>query len=145
VGLWCSQYTSLNWKGKDAQFNFDAAIAAILACGCSSIFNAGSRPLRRLVAALGLQRSRLEAMNFTSVEPKQVQSVDQGMRLECGVGFRQLRTYRRTRPGLWAKRRRHTGLRQGYQLKNRWRHPLRPHSSRALEFERRRRPLAYRC
>ena len=28
-----------------------------------------------------------------------VQSVDQRMRLECGVGFRQLRTCRRTRPG----------------------------------------------
>ena len=28
-----------------------------------------------------------------------VQSVDQRMRLECGVGFRQMRTYRRTRPG----------------------------------------------
>jgi hypothetical protein len=28
-----------------------------------------------------------------------VQSVDQRMRLECGVGFRQLRMCRRTRPG----------------------------------------------
>ena len=28
-----------------------------------------------------------------------VQSVDQRMRLACGVGFRQLRTCRRTRPG----------------------------------------------
>ena len=28
-----------------------------------------------------------------------VQSVDQRMRLECGVGFRQLRTCRRTHPG----------------------------------------------
>ena len=28
-----------------------------------------------------------------------VQSVDQRMRLECGVGFHQLRTYRRARPG----------------------------------------------
>src|SRR4029077_5779250 len=28
-----------------------------------------------------------------------VQSVDQRMRLKCGVGFRQLRTCRRTRPG----------------------------------------------
>ena len=28
-----------------------------------------------------------------------VQSVDQRMRLECGVGFRQLRTCRRIRPG----------------------------------------------
>jgi len=36
-----------------------------------------------------------------------VQSVDQRMRLECGVGFRQLRTCRRTRPGqLWAISRR---------------------------------------
>jgi hypothetical protein len=34
-----------------------------------------------------------------------VQSVDQRMRLECGVGFHQLRTCRRTRPGeLWAKK-----------------------------------------
>ena len=31
--------------------------------------------------------------------PKQVQLVDQRMRLECGVGFRQLRTCRRIRPG----------------------------------------------
>ena len=32
-------------------------------------------------------------------QPSKVQSVDQRMRLECGVGFRQLRTCRRTRPG----------------------------------------------
>jgi hypothetical protein len=32
-------------------------------------------------------------------EISKVQSVDQRMRLECGVGFRQLRTCRRTRPG----------------------------------------------
>ena len=34
-----------------------------------------------------------------SVRLSKVQSVDQRMRLECGVGFRQLRTCRRTRPG----------------------------------------------
>ena len=38
------------WRSND-QFSFPAAIAAALACGCSSIFNAASRPLRRLVAA----------------------------------------------------------------------------------------------
>ena len=41
-----------------------------------------------------------------------VQSVDQRMRLECGVGFRQLRTCRRKRPGqLCAKNRRIACLR----------------------------------
>jgi hypothetical protein len=44
------------------------------------------------------------ASNVTiSIAPKtsaaKFQSVDQRMRLECGVGFRQLRTCRRTRPG----------------------------------------------
>ena len=34
-----------------------------------------------------------------SLHLSKVQSVDQRMRPECGVGFRQLRTCRRTRPG----------------------------------------------
>ena len=37
-----------------------------------------------------------------------VQSVDQRMRLECGVGFRQLRTCRRIRPGQLCARKRHS-------------------------------------
>ena len=36
---------------------------------------------------------------FAGARLSKVQSVDQRMRLECGVGFRQLRTCRRTRPG----------------------------------------------
>jgi hypothetical protein len=36
-----------------------------------------------------------------------VQSVDQQMRLECGVGFRQLRTCRRTCPGQLCANKRH--------------------------------------
>ena len=47
---WCSQSTSLNWKGKDAQFNFDAAIrgghiglqaAQHLQCGIEAIAQVG--------------------------------------------------------------------------------------------------------
>ena len=36
---------------------------------------------------------------FTKCIELTIQSVDQRMRLECGVGFRQLRTCRRIRPG----------------------------------------------
>ncbi len=36
---------------------------------------------------------------FEKATLSKVQSVDQRMRLECGVGFRQLRTCRRIRPG----------------------------------------------
>ena len=56
------------WRSND-QFSFPAAIAAALACGCSSIFNAESSALRRLVAAFWVQRRRPEEMNFTSVDP----------------------------------------------------------------------------
>ena len=42
-----------------------------------------------------------------------VQSVDQRMRLECGVGFRQLRTCRRTRPGQLCAKRRHRARHDG--------------------------------
>ena len=40
-----------------------------------------------------------KASGGATVALSKVQSVDQRMRLECGVGFRQLRTCRRTRPG----------------------------------------------
>src|SRR6267143_6384022 len=53
----------------DAQFSFPAAIAAAPPCGCSSIFNAASRPLRRLAAAFAVQRMRPDEMNLTSVDP----------------------------------------------------------------------------
>jgi hypothetical protein len=36
---------------RGVQFSFDAAIAIVLASGCSNIFNAASRPLRKLAAA----------------------------------------------------------------------------------------------
>src|SRR5262245_36705005 len=42
-----------------------------------------------------------------------VQWVDQRMRLECGVGFRQLRTCRRARPGQAAKCQQDTGSQPG--------------------------------
>src|SRR6266702_622403 len=51
-------------NGSSLQFSFDAAIAAIFACGCSSIFSAASRPLRRSVAAFGVQRSRAGGEEF---------------------------------------------------------------------------------
>src|SRR6476469_7808057 len=59
----------LRKQGVGAQFSFTAAIDAVPPCGCSSIFNAASRPLRRLAAALALQRMRPEEMNLTSVDP----------------------------------------------------------------------------
>jgi len=59
----------LRKQGAGAQFSFPAAIDAVPPCGCSSIFNAASRPLRRLAAALALQRMRPEEMNLTSVDP----------------------------------------------------------------------------
>ena len=42
---------------------------------------------------------KAEALNRLAALLSKVQSVDQRMRLKCGVGFRQLRTCRRTRPG----------------------------------------------
>ena len=39
-----------------------------------------------------------------------VQSVDQRMRLACGVGFRRLRTCRRTRPGRYVPNKRHSRI-----------------------------------
>ena len=57
----------------------------------------GSLPLE---AALRNCRDILrQASGGAAVALSKVQSVDQRMRLECGVGFRQLRTCRRTRPG----------------------------------------------
>ena len=56
----------------------------------------------------GASRTRLVPATSAGVGLSKVQSVDQRMRLECGVGFRQLRTCRRTRPGqLGAARVRH--------------------------------------
>ena len=57
------------------------------------------------IPATSMREARLDAMRYrwrqlnSSVDLSKVQSVDQRMRLECGVGFRQLRTCRRTRPG----------------------------------------------
>jgi hypothetical protein len=44
------------------------------------------------------QRGR-QRLGGAAVALSKVQSVDERMRLECGVGFRQLRTCRRIRPG----------------------------------------------
>ena len=52
---------------------------------------AGSSPERDLC--------EVHAGGCGSIRSSKVQSVDQRMRLECGVCFRQLRTCRRTRPG----------------------------------------------
>ena len=44
-------------------------------------------------------QGQLQLIGLRLRDLSKVQSVDQRMRLECGVGFRQLRTCRRTRPG----------------------------------------------
>ena len=49
---------------------------------------------------------RIRGFDIVFVADESKVRVDQRMRLECGVGFRQLRTCRRTRPGqLWANTR----------------------------------------
>ena len=57
----------------------------------------GSLPLE--AALRNCRRILRQASGGAAVALGKVQSVDQRMRLECGVGFRQLRTCRRTRPG----------------------------------------------
>ena len=60
--------------------------------------------------AYAIERTRAKGRHDLS----KVQSVDQRMRLECAVGFSQLRTCRRTRPGSYVPRTRHrvTGCRR---------------------------------
>ena len=52
-----------------------------------------------MVAKLRARQRGRQRLGGATVALSKVQSVDQRMRLECGVGFRQLRTCRRIRPG----------------------------------------------
>jgi hypothetical protein len=68
---------------------------------------ARSRPTQLAAASSG------KASGGAAVALSKVQSVDQRMRLECVVGFRQLRTCRRTRPGQLCAR---TGLADSFVI-----------------------------
>ena len=65
----------------------------------------GSLPLEATLR--NCRRILRQSSGGAAVALGKVQSVDQRMRLECGVGFRQLRTCRRTRPGELCATRRH--------------------------------------
>jgi hypothetical protein len=66
---------------------------------------------RRGTASISSRRLSAPCTSATTVDwLSKVQSVDQRMRLECGVGVRQRRTCRRTRPGQLCARRRHQWL-----------------------------------
>ena len=59
----------------------------------------GDHNIQHRPAVRNCRRILRQASGGAAVALSKVQSVDHRMRLECGVGFRQLRTCRRTRPG----------------------------------------------